>query len=216
VAGDGGNLMNDTIEADESLQHWPTKGDRPFHPTTEARRPVSIEWARHVGHAAHLYLLGYGRAAELLLPELIRRNDQLVFPFLFLWRQHVELYLKYLIELAREFHGEAGTTAHSHSLPKLWNEFRRLFEVEEQSDDTRSTCDAVEQIIADLEMADPNSTQSRYAEGETEDFLVESLAEVPDGFNPEHFSAVMNCVSCFFDCLQTDYKHRMETISNAC
>jgi len=172
---------------------------------------VDVAGARYVGFASHLYLLGYRRAAELLLPELTSRsNPQLVFPFLFLWRQHIELSLKYVIELARRVHGEAGNGVHGHKLPSLWRECRRLLELDDTADEVRSTYDAVGLIVADLEAADPNSVHSRYAEGETQDFLVTSLAQVPDGFNAEHFEAVLTKVSFFFDCVQTDYKHRLE------
>jgi|SRR6187431_846423 len=82
--------MNDAEAGDTMPSEFLCIGDRPFHPKSEARRPVSIEWARQSGHAAYLYLLGYRRAAELLLPDLITRsNEQLVFPFLFLWRHGV-------------------------------------------------------------------------------------------------------------------------------
>lgn len=197
------------LEADE-LQGWPSTGDRPFQPATPAHRPVDVAGARYVGFASHLYLLGYRRAAELLLPELTSRsNPQLVFPFLFLWRQHIELSLKYVIELARRVHGETGNV-HGHRLPDLWRECRRLLEIDETADEVLSTYDAIDLIVADLEVADPNSVQSRYAEGETPDFLVKSLAKVPDGFDAAHFEAVLTKVSFFFDCVQTDYKHRLE------
>ena len=50
------------------------------------------------------------------LPELITRsNEQLVFPFVFLWRHHVELYLKFLLELAREHQGQTGDAAKVHT-----------------------------------------------------------------------------------------------------
>jgi len=199
--------MNDADEDDTVPSEWLTLADRPFHPTSEARRPVSIEWARHSGHAAHLYLLGYRRAAELLLPELITRsNEQLVFPFLFLWRHHIELYLKFLLNLARQDQGKTGKVEKVHTLTDLWNSLRPLLE----PDMLDSDLDAVQQIVLDLHDVDPRSTEARYADGETLTGLVESLAKVPDGFNPEHFAAVLTKVSDLFDGIQTEYKYRME------
>jgi hypothetical protein len=58
---------------------------------------------------------------------------------------------------------------------------------------------AVQQIVNDLHDVDPRSTDARYADGETATGLVESLAKVPDGFNPEHFAAVLTKVSDLFD-----------------
>ncbi len=56
--------MNDADEGDTyrtSFCLWATGR----HPTSQANGPISIEWAGHSGHAAHLYLL----ATELLLPK---------------------------------------------------------------------------------------------------------------------------------------------------
>ena len=39
--------MNDVDEGDSTSPEFLSTNDRPFHPTSEARRPVSIEWARH-------------------------------------------------------------------------------------------------------------------------------------------------------------------------
>jgi len=126
-------------EADD-LDAWPRMGDRPFQPTTPPHRPVDVAGARSVGCASHLYLLGYRRAAELLLPELTSRsNPQLVFPFLFLWRQHVELSLKYVIDLARQVHGEAGNGVRGHKLPPLWRDADGCWISMKQP--TRSACE---------------------------------------------------------------------------
>jgi len=198
--------MNDVDESDTMPSEWLTLADRPFHPTSEARRPVSLEWARQSGHAAHLYLLGYRRAAELLLPELITRsNEQLVFPFLFLWRHHIELYLKFLIELAPRDQGKTGKVEKVHTLTDLWNSLRPLLEPDMLDSDLA----AVQQIVLDLHDVDPRSTEARYADGETPTGLVESLAKVPDGFNPEHFAAVMTKVSDLFDGIKMGYSQRM-------
>ena len=48
-----------------------------------------MAWARQALHAAHLYVLGYRRAAEHLQLEVIRSSsEEIVLPLLFLWRQH--------------------------------------------------------------------------------------------------------------------------------
>jgi hypothetical protein len=199
--------MKDADEGDTIPSEWLSIADRPFSPPSEARRPVSIEWARHTGHAAHLYLLGYRRAAELLLPELITRsNEQLVFPFLFLWRHHIELYLKFLLKLAREHQGQTCKAPKVHTLLQLWNSLRPLLEPNMLDSDL----EAVEQIVIDIHDVDPSSTEARYADGETPTGLIESLAKVPDGFNPEHFASVLTKVSDLFDGIQTEFKYRMD------
>jgi len=205
-ASHGRKAVNALDEGDELRSEFLSMGDRPFHPTSEARRPVSIEWARRSAHAAHLYLLGYRQAAELLLPELIAcSNEQLVFPFLFLWRHHIELYLKFLLELARELHGQSAKADKVHTLPQLWSSLRPLIE----SNMLDSDLDALAQIIDDLDNVDPSSTEARYADGETPTGLVKSLAKVPDGFNAQHFADVLTKVSDLFDAIQTDYSLRL-------
>jgi hypothetical protein len=68
--------------------------------------------------------------------------------------------------------------------------------------------DAVEQVVADLHDVDPSSTGTRFADGETPTGLVSSLANVPDGFNPQHFAVVMTKVSDLFDGIKTGYSQR--------
>jgi hypothetical protein len=43
---EGLGRRNNADEGDTTPSEWLTLADRPFHPTSEARRPASIEWAR--------------------------------------------------------------------------------------------------------------------------------------------------------------------------
>lgn len=112
--------------------------------------------------------------------------------------------MKFLLELAREHQGQTGKAAKVHTLPQLWNSLRPLLEPSMLDSDL----EAVQQIVNDLHDVDPRSTDARYADGETPTGLVESLAKVPDGFNPEHFAAVLTKVSDLFDGIQTAYSLR--------
>jgi hypothetical protein len=114
------------------------------------------------------------------------------------------LYLKFLLELAWELRGHTGKAPRVHGLLQLWNTVRPFLEPDAPS----SALDAAAQVIADLQDVDPGSAEARYAEGETRG-LVESLAKVPDGFNPEHFAHVLTKVSELFDGIQTEYSQRL-------
>jgi hypothetical protein len=71
---------------------WPSKSDRPYLPTSKAWMLPDMRWTRYVGNANYLYINGYRRAAELLQAEVLRTGgESLVFPLLFMWRQHIEL-----------------------------------------------------------------------------------------------------------------------------
>jgi len=173
-------------------------------------------WARHPDHAAHLYVLGYRRAAEVLQAEVVRSSSEgLVFPLLFLWRQHLELYVKRLIELARTVHDAEARTPFGHRLPDLWRELRGLMQLEELSDDVRAALDATDQVMKDLEAVDPNSTHSRYAEGRSGKDQVMSLAGLPEHFDPQHFGAVLSKTSDFFDCVDIEYSSRLDAMAEA-
>lgn len=134
---------------------------------------------------------------------------------LFLWRQHLELYVKRLIELARTVHDAEARTPFGHRLPDLWRQLRGLLELEELGDDVRAAIDATDQVMKDLEAVDPNSTHSRYAEGRSGKDQVMSLAGLPEHFDPQHFGAVLSKTSDFFDCVDIEYSSRLDAMAEA-
>jgi hypothetical protein len=199
-----------------SIPGWPGDGDRPYIPTDPARIMPHMSWARQRSHAAHLYVLGYRRAAERIQAEVEHRgSEMLVFPMLFLWRQHLELFIKLLIDQGHAVHELEGEPPFGHELPKLWAKLRALLEKEEVDASIAEAMKATEHVLEDLEAVDPNSTHSRYAEGHSGDrgYLVKSLHKLPDHFDPRHFGEIVTSVSDFFDCIHAEYVNRLDALT---
>jgi hypothetical protein len=79
---------------------WPQKGAKLFIPDGQPEHFSRIGW----GDASHqyvLYMTGYKNAADSLIDHVLASNnvespDTFVFPILFLYRQFIELRLKWV------------------------------------------------------------------------------------------------------------------------
>lgn len=193
---------------------WPKPGDQPFRSGSQSSRiALDMHWARSWLTAPDLYIAGYKKAACLLFESLSgRASEMLVFPYLFLWRQHVELSLKRLILLAQELKDIDDKPPHGHRLPRLWLTLRALLEADEElADEVRVSFDAADAVIGEIERVDPNSIHSRYAEGFTTDHQVESLVGLPRGFDIAHFHDVVSSLSNLFECIDMEYSQRLDS-----
>lgn len=178
-------------------------GDQSFDLELEAPRAAS--GARG---AAHAQLLAYRRAAELLLPELGNAgNESLAFPFLSLWRQHIELYLRFLLELAWQVRGHTGRAPATRGLLQLWNTLRPFVE----PDVPHAMIDEIARVVSDLAEIEPRAAEARYADDDSGAGLVESLARVPDGFSAKRFAGVATQVSELFGGIQAEYSRLVDS-----
>lgn len=121
----------DNQDDDEGLNgglEWPRKGDRLFASGSRTRLNAFLGQTHRRKHA---YISDYRRAAEVLfahVDETERDQDTLLFPLVFVWRHHLEIQLKNIIELGRYVLGEAGgfKLTGTHDVKKLWEEARRI------------------------------------------------------------------------------------------
>jgi hypothetical protein len=204
-----GTLVDEHDKID-SLR-WPQHGDRPSQSGfSSSGLAVDMDWARGWAHAPHL------RAASLLFESLSHSpSEMLVFPYLFLCRQHIELDLKRLIVLVRRVLDIDEGPPRGHKLPPLWRTLRSLLETDEELDgEVLRSFDAAGAIIDDLERIDPNSIHSRYAEGFTADFRVESLADLPRHFDIAHFHDVLSGLSNLLECVDAEFATRLEHVES--
>lgn len=209
--------MNESIE-------WPQAGDKllinrepPFYlPDTHSVRGRE--------DAGQHYAEGYKRAASLVLHELQETcSELLVFPFISLWRHHIELSLKNLILIVSQVHGEPKFMD-GHNLPALWNVLNRLT-AKDQKDNSelRSAFLASKEIIKELEKLDPESQGARYAQPryqtKSDDadpvYLTDHLRILPRHFDFNHFSQILSKVICLIDCLRMEYLTRLAYVADS-
>lgn len=110
-----------------------------------------------------LYAYGYRAAAEQLVAhvlELGTRQDYMVFPICFLYRQYLELQLKALIQEGSLLLQNDPPPAFHHDLTRLWFHTRKL--LCEFWPDTDLGC--IERFLSDFADLDPNSETFRYPE----------------------------------------------------
>ncbi|MFO0828703.1 MAG: hypothetical protein U0572_11230 [Phycisphaerales bacterium] len=124
-------------------------------------QPVLVsDWDAYAG--------GYRAAAEALYEHLqhaISISDASIFPFVFLWRHHLELRLKALCFQARDLYGDSSKSINGHQLPQLLDllsrDLERLHEHIGESFDCSQLSELKARVKA-VHMRDPGSEIFRY------------------------------------------------------
>lgn len=144
-----------------------------------------------------LYAEGYREAANRIYEWVASnhsRQDTLVYPFVFNWRQHVELRLKETIVRGRFLPDQPPRTKWGHSLQRLWEEVRTLLET--IAPDESAEHDSVASVIGQLESLDPNSQRTRYPLHRNGH---ESFPPGTPNLSLENFHVVMVKLAAYFD-----------------
>ena len=172
---------------------WPKEGDKVFEGGGRATF-MGTKWAgpRELGIMAD----GYKTASDILVAHLTQhgRNDSLVYPILFGYRQYLELRIKALTVILNQCEYSAETWERIHELDKLWNPIRgRLWDNLEEDD--RVPFQIVETTIAEFQLRDSKSEKLRFP-SDIKQFNVDLL----------NMREVMNRVATFLDSL-SDWWH---------
>lgn len=119
-----------------------------------------------------LYIEGYREAADMLVHdavELSTKQDILVFPISFLYRQYIELQLKHIIRESRVFLEEGARFPEHHRINDLWSTANslmvRIIKDHDQSIKdyiTKEDIQAIKTIITEFVKVDPGSFAFRY------------------------------------------------------
>lgn len=172
---------------------WPKAGDDPFAIDSEVTTSAQLaedDFSRFV-----LMSVGYRRSADVLVEralEVAAERDILIYPILFLYRQSLELNLKYLINV---YGGrvEVGPIWDRHDFSTLWNSFLMVLE-RYGTDDPDTADDIVGGVIAQFENIDPGSFSNRYPC----DTKGNPIPLVQDTLQLETLKDVMNGVFAYF------------------
>jgi len=110
-----------------------------------------------------LYAAGFKRAAELLIANVRSTYEinTVIFPILFLYRQHLELSLKETIGYGYYLDEESKQVPGGHNLNNLWRQ-ARAYICKNLSDVPVDELDNIERLIFDFHAIDPTSEGSRY------------------------------------------------------
>lgn len=112
-----------------------------------------------------LVAIGYKDAADALVVSLAERgrNDALVFPIVFCYRQYLELQVKAITVLVDAFEDTDEEFKRTHDLKKLWLSLRPRLESEIDAQDQKAFA-AVEDCVLQFHDFDPTGMTFRYPE----------------------------------------------------
>src|SRR5271167_1627938 len=139
---------------------WPSTPRSLHGEGSHWRLTASLDWARGNWYTR---IMGFRTAAELLgayVAEHRNEQDVLIFPFLYNWRQHIELALKQLIIETEKLLDVSKPVPTGHRLEALWARLRSL--LEESGHGSTEELDNVSSAIAELHAMDPSGDAFRY------------------------------------------------------
>jgi hypothetical protein len=186
---------------DESSLPWPQKGDKLFMTGEDWYHNACLNFAPD---SFGLYIMGYKEAGDRLVLSVMEGHshlDFLVYPIVFLYRQYLELNLKYLV---REGNRLLDVTPKSktgfsggHDLSFLWKECSAVLsqvgshypELQISNHDLK----IVGQLLTDFSQVDPGSDAFRYPVDRDNIPSIPSLRTV----NVRHLAEIMDKVASF-------------------
>jgi hypothetical protein len=116
----------------------------------------------YVHDATPAYIAGYKIAADKLVNNMDYRLDSQVYPIVFLYRHHVEISLKGIIE-AGNFLLDTKCKTGIHKLSSLWVEVKRIAKEIWNKEFPEKDFVFIDHIIQEFEIYDARSTAFRYA-----------------------------------------------------
>jgi hypothetical protein len=142
--------------------------EEPIRPGGEFFKPDSDWWHNAVVDpyrpSWYIYAAGYLRAAESLIGQVSTRRseiDFLVYPIIFLYRQYLELSLKYISADAEALARAYKEPLRTHRLDLLWSRGRAAIEAALPGTDLTDLA-VVDNCIVQFAALDPSSETFRY------------------------------------------------------
>lgn len=169
----------------------PSAKDKLFTADGDAFSQACLNFTRHDWS---LYATGYKDAADILVREALRTGrsqDLLVYPIVFLYRQHLELTLKHLIKVACRLEDEPEPDLKGHKLQGLWMTFHRLLSKVEGCKQDLPYVKHMGRLLNEFATADPDSTAFRYPEDNEGNPSLEGITHI----NLENLAEVVEKIS---------------------
>nr|WP_294517876.1 hypothetical protein [uncultured Rhodopila sp.] len=193
----------------------PRKTDVLFGPGTDWRTEASVNY----GPSEVAYQSGFRRAAFHLarhVCETGRGQDFLIYPIVYLYRHHIELALKSIIDIAcclleRELTARELKTLGRHDLAALWQLARPLLNPVAALDDSpglpADDLDDIDSYIRQLHAHDPDGQRFRYA---TTAKRGPSLRPDLQHINILDFANALERLADYLDAIETWFDHVAE------
>jgi hypothetical protein len=155
------------------------------------------------------YVEGYRKATRLIADHVSNTSqdqDYLVWPFVLCWRHHIELQLKNLILILREYLDEPSPQGiRTHSIAKLWIEFKSL--IAKAEFDEPHELENVNHVLVQLHALDPSSESFRYP------IRNSGESSLPPGVTHLHFrrfQEAMEGVANYLDATDTGLQQELD------
>jgi HEPN domain-containing protein len=117
-------------------------------------------------HGLDLFAEGYKTAADILVKHVAEHSshqDTIVYPIVFLYRQHIELRFKEVIREGLLLLDEGQDFPKTHKLDKLWSLVKEIIEKVWPGEDTEEF-GLIGHVVNEFSAIDPESMSFRYPE----------------------------------------------------
>jgi hypothetical protein len=154
---------DESVLQGEFLTSSPSATDKLFDTAEDWWNNACLNWCFD---SWWLYAAGYKDAADVLVTHVVetgRQHDRLVYPIVFLYRQHLELMIKDIIRQGRKLEDIDEPFPKSHHIDKLWLICRQLLS-QISPNDSEEELDQVGRLIEEFSAVDPTSMSFRYPE----------------------------------------------------
>ncbi|MCP5195925.1 MAG: hypothetical protein H6974_03900 [Gammaproteobacteria bacterium] len=157
------------------------------------------------GDMSYGYIEGYKRAADALVTQVNETGidqDFLVYPIVFLYRQHIELLLKRIINNSRQLLNNESGYPKNHKIDNLWHLVKDLARQVWQEKDPEEF-KLIDHIIKELSEADPESMSFRYPEDKNGKKSNPDILHI----NLRYFGQTINEISSILDGIDAGISH---------
>jgi len=144
------------------------------------------------------YIDGYLRAADHLVghvAETGREQDFLVYPIAFMYRQHVELQLKKIIDKGRQLLTDKGGHPTHHKLENLWPVAKGILRQTWDGEPDPPEFGLIDHFVDEFVRIDPDSTAFRYPKQKAGGSSLPMIQQI----NLRHLAECIHSFSSFLD-----------------
>lgn len=159
-----------------------------FKPDNDWKNNACIN--QKVAHDLNLFAEGYKSAGDTLVRHIIESSshqDTLVYPIVFLYRQHIELRFKEIIREGLSLLDEGKDFPKTHRLDKLWPTVKEIVEKLWPDEDIEQF-GIIGHVVDEFSALDPESMSFRYPEDRCGNNPLSGLAYI----NVRHLSETID------------------------
>lgn len=181
------------IEEDLNIP-WPQKGDELFKAGKDWWHNACLNFSLDMSIG---YVYGYKKAADILVEYIKhtqRDQDYLVYPIVFLYRHHLEIIIKKLINDGNRLLDIHEKVPQHHKINHLWDNCKKIVK-EVWPDGSPDDLDAVEQCLNQFNKIDQTSIGFRYPTDKRGNPTIPGIKHI----NLRNLAEVMEKISSFFE-----------------